>query len=66
MTGGARETKNRLTDILVTVNTPLTGGKRQTEISKTYDLPKKLVHIGKSRKLSFAQRENLERMRVRK
>ncbi len=37
--------------------------KRQTEISKTYELPKKLVRIGKPRELSQAQRENLERMR---
>lgn len=36
---------------------------RQTEISKTYELPKKLVHIGKLRELSPAQRENLAKMR---
>lgn len=40
--------------------------KRQTEISKTYELPKKLVRIGKPRELSPAQRENLERMRAGK
>lgn len=40
--------------------------KRQTEISKTYELPKKLVRIGKPRELSLAQRENLERMRAGK
>ena len=40
--------------------------KRQTEISKTYELPKKLVRIGKPRELSPAQKENLERMRARK
>lgn len=40
--------------------------KRQTEISKTYELPKKLVRIGKPRELSTAQKENLERMRARK
>ena len=37
--------------------------KRQTEISKTYEMPKKLVRIGKPRELSQAQRENLEKMR---
>ena len=37
--------------------------KRQTEISKTYEMPKKLVRIGKPRELSHAQRENLEKMR---
>ena len=36
--------------------------KRQTEISKTYEMPKKFVRIGKPRKLSQAQRENLEKM----
>lgn len=40
--------------------------KRQTEISKTYELPKRLVRIGKPRELSLAQRENLERMRAEK
>lgn len=40
--------------------------KRKTEISKTYELPKKLVRIGKPRELSLAQRENLERMWVGK
>ena len=40
--------------------------KRQTEISETYELPKKLVRIGKTRELSPAQKENLERMRARK
>ena len=37
--------------------------KWQTEISKTYEMPKKLVRIGKPRELSHAQRENLEKMR---
>ena len=37
--------------------------KRQTEISKTYELPKKLVRIGKPREISQAQREKLEKMR---
>ncbi len=37
--------------------------KRQTEISKTYEMPKKLVRIGKPRGLSFAQKENLKKMR---
>jgi len=37
--------------------------KRQTEISKTYEMPKKLVRIGKPSELSHAQRENLEKMR---
>ena len=36
--------------------------KRQTEISKTYEMPKKFVRIGKPRELSQAQRENLEKM----
>lgn len=37
--------------------------KRQTEISRTYEMPKKLVRIGKPRELSFAQKENLKKMR---
>ena len=37
--------------------------KRQTEISKTYGMPKKLVRIGKPRELSQAQRENVEKVR---
>ena len=37
--------------------------KWQTEISKTYEFPKKLVRIGKPRELSSAQRENLVKMR---
>lgn len=37
--------------------------KRWTEISKTYEMPKKYVRIGKPRELSPAQRENLEKMR---
>ena len=36
--------------------------KRQTEISKTYEMPKKFVRIGKPREISQAQRENLEKM----
>lgn len=37
--------------------------KRQTEVSKTYEMPKKYVRIGKPRELSSAQKENLEKMR---
>lgn len=37
--------------------------KRQTEVSRTYEMPKKYVRIGKPRELSPAQRENLEKMR---
>jgi len=37
--------------------------KRQTEISKIYEMPKKFVRIGKPRELSQVQRENLEKMR---
>ncbi len=37
--------------------------KRWTEISKTYEMPKKYVYIGKPRKVSSAQRENLVKMR---
>ena len=37
--------------------------KRCTEVSKTYELPKKYVRIGKPGKLSSAQRENLKKMR---
>ncbi len=36
---------------------------RQTETSKTYELPKKLVRIWKPRALSSAQKENLAKMR---
>lgn len=36
---------------------------RQTEISKTYEMPKRLVRIGKPRRLSSAQKENLTKMR---
>ncbi len=36
---------------------------RQTETSNTYELPKKLVRIGKPRALSSAQKENLAKMR---
>jgi|InofroStandDraft_1065614.scaffolds.fasta_scaffold86108_2 hypothetical protein len=36
---------------------------RQTEISRTYEIPKRFVHIGKPRKISPAQRNNLEKMR---
>lgn len=35
---------------------------RQTEISKTYEMPKRLVRIGKPRRLSSAQKENLTKM----
>ncbi len=37
--------------------------KRWTEVSKTYEMLKKYVRIGKPRELSPAQRENLEKMR---
>ena len=36
--------------------------KRWMEISKTYEMPKKYIRIGKPRELSPAQRENLEEM----
>jgi hypothetical protein len=36
---------------------------RQTEISKIYEMPKRLVRIGKPRRLSSAQKENLTKMR---
>ena len=39
---------------------------RQTEISKTYEVPKKYVRIGKPREVSHAQRENLAKMRQKK
>lgn len=39
---------------------------RQTGISKTYEIPKKYVRIGKPRELSPAQKANLERIRDRK
>lgn len=34
-----------------------------TEISKTYEMPKRLVRVGKPRELSSAQKENLTKMR---
>lgn len=37
--------------------------KRWTEVSKTYELPKKYVRIGKPREVSAKQRNNLEKMR---
>ena len=37
--------------------------KRQTEVSKIYEIPKKYVRIGKPRELSSAQKENLQKMR---
>ncbi len=37
--------------------------KRWTEVSKTYEMPKKYVRIGRPRELSPAQRKNLEKMR---
>ena len=40
--------------------------KRWTEISKTYEMPKKYVRIGRPRELSPAQKENLEKMRSTK
>jgi len=53
----------RKMDVLVKEFPGVFHVKRQTEISKTYELPKKLVRIGKPGKLSQAQRENLEKMR---
>lgn len=35
---------------------------RQTDISRTYELPKKLVRIGRPREISLAQEKNLKRM----
>jgi hypothetical protein len=40
--------------------------KRWTQVSKTYEIPKKYVRIGRPRELSPAQRENLEKMRSAK
>lgn len=37
--------------------------KRWTEVSKTYEVPKKYIRIGKPRELSSAQKENLQKMR---
>lgn len=37
--------------------------KRWTEISKTYEMPKKYVRIGRPRELSSIQKEHLEKMR---
>lgn len=37
--------------------------KRWTKVSKTYELPKKYVHIGKPREVSAKQRNTLEKMR---
>ncbi len=37
--------------------------KRCTEVSKTYEVPKKYIRIGKPRELSSAQKENLQKMR---
>ncbi|MDE5598587.1 MAG: hypothetical protein K2J04_12270 [Lachnospiraceae bacterium] len=37
--------------------------KRWTEVSKTYEMLKKYVRIGRPRELSSAQRENLEKTR---
>jgi hypothetical protein len=54
---------NRKMDALVKEFPDIFHVKRQTEISKTYEMPKKLVRIGKPRELSHAQRENLEKMR---
>lgn len=36
--------------------------KRWTEDSKTYEMPKKYIRIGRPRELSSAQRDNLEKM----
>lgn len=56
----------RKMDKLVQVFSKVYILKRQTEISKTYELLKKRVRIGKPRELSLAQKENLERMQARK
>lgn len=53
----------RKMDVLVKEFPDIFHVKRQTEISKTYEMPKKFVRIGKPRELSQAQRENLEKMR---
>lgn len=37
--------------------------KRWTEVSKTYEVPKKYIRIGKPRELSSVQKENLQKMR---
>ncbi len=37
--------------------------RRWTEISKTYEMSKKYISIGKPRELSSEQRENLKKMR---
>ena len=37
--------------------------KRQTEVSKTYEIPKKYVRIGKPRELSSSQKDNLQKIR---
>ena len=37
--------------------------KRWIEISKTYEMPKKYIRIGRPRELSSTQRKNLEKMR---
>ena len=37
--------------------------RRWTEVSKTYEVPKKYIRIGKPRELSSAQKENLQKMR---
>lgn len=37
--------------------------RRWTEVSKTYEMPKKYVRIGRPREVSPAQRENLAKMR---
>jgi len=38
--------------------------KRWTEVSKTYEMPKKYVRIARPRELSPAQRESLGKMRA--
>ena len=37
---------------------------RSTQISRTYEVPKRYVRIGKPRELSVAQKENLDKMRT--
>jgi len=37
-----------------------------SKVGRTYECPKRLIRIGKPRELSFAQRENLARMRANK
>lgn len=53
----------RKMDVLVREFPDVFRIKRQTEVSKTYEMPKKYVRIGRTRELSASQRENLKKMR---